>query len=158
KTALPMTIVSFLPLLLKGALVTLELTVLSAVVALIVSIVAGLLRLSPWRSLRSAALFYVEIFRGTSALVQVFYFFFVLPMLGIDLSPMTAGVLALGLNFGAYGSEIVRSAVLNVPRGQREAAISLNYSPSLAMRRIIFPQALVAMVPPFGNLLIDLVK
>ena len=153
-----MTIVSFLPLLLKGALVTLELTALSAFVALVVSISVGLFRLSPWRFVRSIMVAYVEIFRGTSALVQVFYFFFVLPMLGIDLSPTTAGVAALGLNFGAYGSEIVRTAILNVPRGQSEAAIALNYSPLLTMQRIIFPQAFITMLPSFGNQLIDLLK
>lgn len=153
-----MMLVDFLPTLLKGAFVTLEATVLSAAVALLVSVVVGLARLSRFRVLRGVALVYVEVFRGTSALVQLFYFFFVLPLLGIDLSPMTAGVLALGLNFGSYGSEVVRAAVLNVPRGQHEAAVALNYSPILAMRRIVFPQALAAMLPPFGNLLIDLLK
>lgn len=153
-----MPLVGFLPILLKGALVTIEVTVLSAAVALLVSIVVGLVRLSPSRILRVIAVIYVEIFRGTSAMVQIFYFFFVLPIFGIDLGPMTAGVLALGLNFGSYGSEVVRAAILNVPRGQHEAAIALNYSPGLAMRRIIFPQALAAMLPPFGNLLIDLLK
>lgn len=142
----------------RGAAVTIEATVLSALVALVVSVVVGLVRLSPFRFLRIAALIYVEIFRGTSALVQLFYFFFVLPLFGIDLSPMTAGVMALGLNFGAYGSEVVRAAVLNVPRGQHEAAIALNYPAGLAMRRIVFPQAMAAMMPPFGNLLIDLLK
>lgn len=142
----------------RGAAVTIEATVLSALVALVVSVVVGLVRLSPFRFLKIAALIYVEIFRGTSALVQLFYFFFVLPLFGIDLSPMTAGVMALGLNFGAYGSEVVRAAVLNVPRGQHEAAIALNYPAGLAMRRIVFPQAMAAMMPPFGNLLIDLLK
>lgn len=153
-----MNLTVFLPALLKGALVTLEATLLSAAVALVVSVVVGLVRLSRFRQLRGAALVYVEIFRGTSALVQLFYFFFVLPIFGIDLSPMAAGVIALGLNFGSYGSEVVRAAVLNVPRGQHEAAVALNYPPGLAMRRIIFPQALAAMLPPFGNLLIDLLK
>ncbi len=144
--------------LLPGVLITLEATVLSALVALAVSLVAGLARLSPWRWLRGLTMVYVEIFRGTSALVQLFYFFFVLPVVGIRLSPMAAGVLALGLNFGAYGSEVVRAAILNVPRGQREAAVALNMTPIQTLRRIILPQAFVAMLPPFGNLLIDLLK
>lgn len=147
-----------LPTLLKGALVTIEATGLSAVVALVIAFVAGLARLSPRAWIRTLTAIYVEIFRGTSALVQIFYFFFVLPLAGIDLSPMTAGVLALGLNFGAYGSEVVRAAVLNVPRGQHEAAVALNFTPGLALRRIVLPQAFVAMLPPFGNLLIDLMK
>jgi len=153
-----MIVLSFLPKLLGGALVTLKLTALSALVALGVSLGVGILRLSRWQAVRGLALLYVEIFRGTSALVQVFYFFFVLPLLGIRLSPLTAGVLALGLNFGSYGSEVVRAAILNVPRGQREAAIALNLSRATTLRRIILPQAFVAMLPPFGNLLIDLLK
>lgn len=144
--------------LIPGVLVTLEATILSALVALVVAMAAGLARLSPWPWLRGITLVYVEIFRGTSALVQLFYFFFVLPIIGIKLSPLLAGVLALGLNFGAYGSEVVRAAILNVPRGQREAAVALNMTPAQTMRRIILPQAFVAMLPPFGNLLIDLLK
>src|SRR4051812_46816173 len=135
-----MDILADLPTLLSGAAVTLELTALSAAVALFVSIGAGMARLSPWPWVRWVTVVYVEVFRGTSALVQIFYFFFVLPLLGIELGPITAGVLALGLNFGAYGSEVVRSAILNVAQGQREAAVALNFPPALAMRRIIFPQ------------------
>jgi polar amino acid transport system permease protein len=153
-----MDLISFLPLLLKGAVVTLKMTALSAVLAFVVSVAVGLIRLSQIRLLSGIALAFVEIFRGTSAIVQVFYFFFVLPILGVDLSPVQAGVLALGLNFGAYGSEVVRAAIVNVSKGQHEAAIALNYPRWMAMRRIIFPQALVAMMPPFGNLLIDLLK
>jgi polar amino acid transport system permease protein len=153
-----MIVLAFLPKLLGGALVTLKLTALSALVALGVSLGVGILRLSRWQVVRGLALLYVEIFRGTSALVQIFYFFFVLPLLGIRLSPLTAGVLALGLNFGSYGSEVVRAAILNVPRGQREAAVALNLSRATTLRRIILPQAFVAMLPPFGNLLIDLLK
>ncbi len=153
-----MIFLAFLPKLLGGALITLKLTALSALVALGISLGVGILRLSRWRAVRGLALLYVEIFRGTSALVQVFYFFFVLPLLGVRLSPLTAGVLALGLNFGSYGSEVVRAAILNVPRGQREAAIALNLSRAATLRRIILPQAFVAMLPPFGNLLIDLLK
>jgi polar amino acid transport system permease protein len=153
-----MLLLSFLPRLLDGALVTLELTILSAVVALAVSVIMGVLRLSRLRVVRGLAALYVEIFRGTSALVQVFYFFFVLPLLGVRLNPLLAGVLALGLNFGSYGSEVVRAAILGVPKGQREAAIALNLPTSVTLRRIVLPQAFVAMLPPFGNLLIDLLK
>lgn len=144
--------------LVPGALVTLEVTVLAALTALLAAVAAGLARLSPWPWLRGLTRVYVEIFRGTSALVQIFYFFFVLPIIGLKLPPLLAGVLALGLNFGAYGSEVVRAAILNVPAGQREAAVALNLTPAQTMRRIILPQALAAMLPPFGNLLIDLLK
>jgi polar amino acid transport system permease protein len=108
--------------------------------------------------IRTIAGLYVELFRGSSLLVQIFYFFFVLPLIGIRLDPFTTGVVALGLNVGAYGSEVVRAAVLNVDPGQREAAIALNMPSGLAMRRVILPQAFVAMLPPFANLLVELLK
>jgi polar amino acid transport system permease protein len=147
-----------LPPLLRGAAVTLALTIGGSAVAFVVAITAGLARLSGRRLIRAVASFYVEVFRGSSLLVQVFYFFFVLPLVGIRLDPFTTGVVALGLNVGAYGSEVVRGAVLNVDPGQREAAIALNMSTSLAMRRVILPQAFVAMLPPFANLLVELLK
>src|SRR3546814_7894014 len=95
---------------------------------------------------------YIELFRVTSALVQLFWLFFVLPEFGIRLSEMTVAVLGLGLNVGAYGAEVVRGAIQAVPKGQWEAATALNMSYPLAMRRIILPQAVVAMLPPWGNL------
>ena len=100
---------------------------------------------------------YVEIFRGTSILVQLFWIFFVLPLppFNLEISPFVAGVLALGLNVGAYGAEVVRGAIQSISRGQIEAAIALNMSRGLMMRRVILPQALVRIVPPFGNLLIS---
>lgn len=147
-----------LPRLFPGVIVTLEVTALSAVLAVVMSFVAGLARLSPWRWLRTITAIYVEVFRGTSAIVQIFFFFFVLPLFGIDLPPLAAGVSALGLNFGAYGSEIVRAAIVNVDRGQREAGVALNMTSAQIMRRVILPQAIVAMLPLFGNLLVDLLK
>jgi polar amino acid transport system permease protein len=147
-----------LPPLLRGAAVTLALTIGGSAVAFVVAIAAGLARLSGRRLVRAVASFYVEVFRGSSLLVQVFYFFFVLPLVGIRLDPFTTGVVALGLNVGAYGSEVVRAAVLNVDPGQREAATALNMPASLAMRRVILPQAFVAMLPPFANLLVELLK
>lgn len=147
-----------LPSLLEGLVVTLKLTAGSAVVALICSFAGGLGRLAPWWFLRFPASAYVETFRGTSALVQLFWFYFVLPFFGVDMNAMTAGILVLGLNTGSYGAEVVRGAILAVPNGQKEAAIALNFSPFQRMRRVIVPQALVAMIPPAGNLLIELLK
>jgi polar amino acid transport system permease protein len=144
--------------LLPGAAVTVQITLMAAVLGLFMSFLAGLVRLSPSRFARSVATVYVEVFRGSSALVEVFFFFFVLPLFGLTLTPVVAGVAALGLNYGAYGSEIVRSAILAVDRGQREAAIALNMTPALTMRRIILPQAIVTMLPPFGTLTIELLK
>jgi polar amino acid transport system permease protein len=147
-----------LPQLLQGAAVTVQLTILGAIVAAVFALVAGLGRLSPNRLIRAITGVYVEIFRGTSAVVQIFFFFFVLPIAGVSLPAFATGVFALGINVGAYGSEVVRAAIVNVDRGQRDAATALNLSRAKTMRLIILPQAVVAMLPPFGNLLIELLK
>lgn len=147
-----------LPQLLQGAWVTVQLTVLGAIVAAAFALVAGLARLSGNRLIRVIAGVYVEVFRGTSAVVQIFFFFFVLPLAGITLGAFVTGVFALGINVGAYGSEVVRAAIVNVDRGQRDAATALNLTRATTMRLIVLPQALVAMLPPFGNLLIELLK
>jgi polar amino acid transport system permease protein len=147
-----------LPSLAKGAALTVEVTVLSALVAFAASFLAGFGRLSRRKSVRALTAVYVEVFRGTSLLVQLFWLYYALPLLGVELPPLAAGVIALGLNHGAYGSEVVRSAVLAVPRGQTEAAIALNMTPWQRMRRVILPQAFVMMIPSFGNLLIELLK
>ncbi len=150
--------VDLLPQLRQGAAVTVQLTVLASVVAIVLALVSGLARLSPHRLIRAIAGVYVEVFRGTSAVVQIFFFFFVLPLAGISMSAFLTGVIALGINVGAYGSEVVRAAIVNVDRGQRDAAVALNLTRAATMRLIILPQAVVAMLPPFGNLLIELLK
>lgn len=148
----------FLPGLLQGALVTIEITIGGCVLAVLVAVPAALAKMYGPRPVRWLAVGYIEIFRGTSALVQLFWLFFVLPHFGILLEPLTVAILALGLNVGAYGAEVVRGAVSAVPRGQWEATVALNMPRTLALRRIILPQALVAMIPPWGNLFIELLK
>jgi len=148
----------FLPGLLEGAEITVEITVLGCIVAVVMAFAAALTRLYAPLPLRWLAVTYIEIFRGTSALVQLFWLFFVLPHFGLTLEPMTVAVLALGLNVGAYGAEVVRGAIGAVPRGQWEATIALNMSRGEALRRVILPQAVVAMIPPWGNLFIELLK
>ena len=145
-------------LLLRGVGVTIALTAAAALLAAAVALAAGLARLSRSRLLRWSAALYVEIFRGTSALVQLFWFYFVLPLFGIHLPAFAAGVLVLALNTGAYGAEVVRGAVQAVPRGQRDAAAALNLGRARTVLRIILPQALPAMLPPAGNLAIELMK
>jgi polar amino acid transport system permease protein len=148
----------FLPGLLEGAFVTVEITLAGSVVAVVMALLAGLARMyGPW-PIRWLAVTYVEVFRGTSALVQLFWLFFVLPHFGITLPPLAVGIAALGLNVGAYGAEVVRGAVGSVARGQWEATVALNMTRAQALRRIILPQALVAMIPPGGNLFIELLK
>ncbi len=147
-----------LPAILRGLGVTIQLTVGGAALALVVALIAGIARSSHNRVVQTVTGVYVEVFRGTSVLVQMFWFFFVLPFFGITLTPLQAGILALGLNVGAYGAEVVRGAIQAIDRGQIEASIALNMSPWLRMRRVIIPQATTRMLPPFGNLLIELLK
>lgn len=144
--------------LLGGTLITILMTVLSALLAISIALAAGLMRLAPNPLIRGISTVYVEIFRGTSLLVQLYWIFFVLPLFGITLEKFTAGFVAVGMNLGAYGAELVRGAILSVPRGQWEAALALNMSPAKRMWRVILPQALVIMLPPWGNLLIELLK
>lgn len=149
-----------LPTLLRGLSTTITLTFWGALLALVVAVFTGVLRASESRLLRMLSSAYVEVFRGTSILVQLFWIFFVLPLppFNVSITAFQAGVLALGLNVGAYGAEVVRGAIQATPKGQIEAAIALNMSRSLMMRRVILPQALVRILPPFGNLLIELLK
>ena len=149
-----------LPAILRGLGVTIQLTIGGAALALVVALVAGIARASRYRIVRTITSVYVEVFRGSSVLVQMFWIFFVLPLppFNIELSALQAGILALGLNVGAYGAEVVRGAIQAIDRGQIEASIALNMSPGLMMRRVIVPQAMVRILPPFGNLLIELLK
>jgi polar amino acid transport system permease protein len=147
-----------LPALLQGLGITVQLTIYSAILAFFVSFLIGFGRLSRFYPIRVVCSVFVEVFRGTSLLVQLFWLYFVLPQLGIWLPADLAGLLALGLNAGAYGSEIVRSSILAIPKGQIEAAVALNMTPGQRMRSVILPQAFRIMLPSFGNLLIELLK
>ncbi|MBC9903364.1 ectoine/hydroxyectoine ABC transporter permease subunit EhuC, partial [Achromobacter xylosoxidans] len=146
------------PPLLQGLAVTLEIMAGAVVLAVPLALAAGIGRLSSLRPLRWIAAVYVEVFRGTSALVQLFWFYFVLPLFGVQLPAMLVGIVVLALNAGAYGAEVVRGAIRAVPPGQREAGIALNLTRGQIMRRIVVPQAVPAMLPPAGNLLIELLK
>jgi len=148
----------YLTLILDGAVVTIELTVMGCALALVAAFVAGLGRLSRHWSVRAMATSYIEFFRGTSIFVQLFWAYFVLPLFGLPLTPLQAGVLALGLNVGAYGAEVVRGAILALPKEQYEACTALNLSRFQRMRYVILPQALVLMLPTFGNNAIELLK
>ena len=148
----------YIQLILDGAWVTVKLTVLGCALALVVAFLAGLARLSRHVLIRLIATVYVEFFRGTSIFVQLFWVYFVLPLAGFELSPLQAGVLALGLNVGAYGAEVVRGAVQSIGREQREACIALNLRRWQCLRHIILPQAFVVMLPTFGNNAIELLK
>ena len=146
------------PPLLDGLGVTLQVMAGAAALAAPLAVVAGVGRPSTRRSLRWLASVYVEVFRGTSALVQLFWFYFVLPLFGLQLPAMLVGIVVLGLNAGAYGAEVVRGAIRAVPSGQREAGVALNFTRGQILRRLVLPQAVPPMLPPAGNLLIELLK
>ncbi|SDE40285.1 ectoine/hydroxyectoine ABC transporter permease subunit EhuC [Paraburkholderia lycopersici] len=149
-----------LPLLLKGAGLTIGIAACAIVLAIALAGIATLLRAAPWRPVRWIANAYVEVFRGTSLLVQLFWFFFVLPLppLHIELTPFTVAVVGLGLHYGAYGSEILRGALHSVPGGQYEAALALNMSARTRLLRVVLPQAMINALPPGMNLMIELIK
>ncbi|MCV2864577.1 ectoine/hydroxyectoine ABC transporter permease subunit EhuC [Defluviimonas sp. WL0075] len=151
-------LVLYWPRLLSGTGITIAQFLLAAVLGVAVSLCMGLLKLSHNPVLRGAAVTYIEVFRGTSLVVQLYWIFFVLPLFGLSIEKFTAGYVAVGLNIGAYGAELVRGGILSVPKGQWEAALAINMSPAKRMRRIILPQALVNMLPPWGNLMIELLK
>lgn len=149
-----------LPYLLDGLFITLQLTVGGALLAFVIAIGLGLLARFENILLRGFARAVIEVFRGTSLLVQLFFLFFVLPLppFNVELPSVLVGVLGLGLNYGAYGAEVVRGSINSVARGQWEATTALSMSRSQRMWRVIFPQAWALMIPSLTNLLIQLLK
>lgn len=144
----------------QGLGITLQVLFLSIICASIIALVAGLSRVNTNPLLRGFTGFYVEIFRGTSLIVQLFWFSYALPgLFNIHLgSDIWVAVLAISLNYGAYMSEIVRGSIQAVAAGQTEASIALNLSKFQRMRHIILPQALRMMLPEYGNYLIQILK
>lgn len=144
----------------RGLFVTISILIASSLFAYFMGFVSGLLRLSKHKIVRKLTGLYIEIFRGTSLIVQLFWLYYAIPMLfGINLgSNWIIGVIAIGLNYGAYLSEVVRGSVEAVDDGQTEAAIALNLSSFQKMRYIILPQAVRMMFPEFGNYTIQMLK
>jgi ectoine/hydroxyectoine ABC transporter permease protein EhuD len=148
----------YLPELLRGALVSVELTFCVMLIALVAGLIIALMRISRSRLLRTISTVYIEIIRGTPCLLQLFYIYFVLPSVGIRFDPFMAGVIGLSVNYSAYLSEVYRAGILAVPRGQLEASQALGMSRRTMMRLIILPQAIRVVVPPLGNYFISLFK
>lgn len=148
----------FIPFLLKGIPVTLEVMTLAMLLAIPTALILALGRMSKYAVLRGVAGFVIETFRGTSALVQLFWAFYVMPFFGLELTPMQAGVIVLGLNEGSYFSEVIRPALGSVLAGQRDAAIALHLPARYRFFRVVLPQALPVMIPPFGNALVGMLK
>ncbi|MBI3761795.1 MAG: amino acid ABC transporter permease [Chloroflexi bacterium] len=141
-----------------GVWETIGISALSIALATILALLAALGRLSPFPPIYSVCTFYVSLIRGTPLYLQIFFFFLALPQLGIVLPGLWAGTFALGLNYGAYMSEIFRAGLSSVGKGQREAALALGMTPTQMMTRIILPQALRFAIPPTGNEFIAMLK
>lgn len=142
----------------NGVWLTILLSILSIVLATVLSLLGALGRLSRFPPAYAVATFYISLIRGTPLLLQIVFFFLALPQLGIRLPGLWAGVLALGLNYGAYMTEIMRAGIQSVGPGQREAALAIGMTQPQIMRRIVLPQALRLVIPPIGNQFIAMLK
>lgn len=142
----------------NGIWLTILLSVLSIALATVLSLLGALGRLSKYPPAYALATFYISLIRGTPLLLQTIFFFLALPQLGIRLTGLWAGVLALGLNYGAYNTEIMRAGIQAVDIGQREAALAIGMTQGQIMRRIVLPQALRLVIPPIGNQFIAMLK
>ncbi len=152
-------LVPWLDLLVSGLWVTVYATILGTALAVLVAFALGMLSLEHHAVPRTIARIIVEFFRGTSLIVQLFWIVYAAPLLlGYKLNNVVAAIIALGLNFGAYGAEVVRGAIKAVPKPQREACTALNLTALHRFRRVILPQALPLMIPPAGNLTVQLIK
>jgi L-cystine transport system permease protein len=149
---------SFWPLLLAGLTGTIPLALASFAIGLVLALGVALLRLSRNVVLAGVARFYISLIRGTPLLVQLFVIFYGLPSVGVVIDPWPAAVIAFSLNVGGYAAEVIRAAILSVPKGQWEAAHTVGFSPGRALVRIVLPQAARVSVPPLSNTFISLVK
>ncbi|SFA83688.1 polar amino acid transport system permease protein [Rhizobium sp. NFR07] len=149
---------AYLPMLWQGAVVTMTITLASIAVGAVLAFFFGILRVEGGPVLSAIALCYTEVFRGTSLFVQLFWFYYALPLVGLSFDPITTGILVLAAHAGGYGAEIVRGALSSVSTQQLEAARALNFNRFQTLFRISLPQAVVEMMPAFGNLAIETLK
>ncbi|HEY3572236.1 MAG TPA: amino acid ABC transporter permease [Arthrobacter sp.] len=149
---------SFGPIVTGAVTGTIPLTLASFVIGLALALLVALMRLSRNAAVSGVARFYVSVIRGTPLLVQLFVIFYGLPSLGVKLDPWPSAIIAFSLNVGGYAAEVIRAAILSVPKGQWEAGHTIGMSRSQSLRRIILPQAARVSVPPLSNTFISLVK
>ncbi|KQL44804.1 cysteine ABC transporter permease [Brevibacillus choshinensis] len=149
---------SFLPMVKAGIVFTVPLTLISFFLGLILALLTALARISGIKPLDAVARFYVWVIRGTPLLVQLFIIFYGLPSVGVTIGPLTSAIIGFTISVGAYNSEIIRAAILSIPKGQWEAGYSIGMSYRQALKRIILPQATRVSVPPLSNSFISLVK
>lgn len=148
-----------IPILLQGAVITIQITVMAVGCGFFIGMIAALANLSRFRIVRLLVKCYVELFRGTPLLVQIFMIYFALPMvIGQSINPYVAAVTACSINSGAYVSEIFRAGIQSIDKGQMEAGRSLGLTWAQTMRYIVMPQAFKAIIPPLGNEFIAMMK
>jgi polar amino acid transport system permease protein len=153
-----MTWLHFLPALLKGAEVTAIIAVVSTALGGLVAFIIGVARVEGGPIVSKIALVYIEFMRGVPLLVKFFWLYYALPLIGLSLDPITTGIVGLVLNISAYGAEVVRGGLQSVPDQQYEAARALNFSRAYTLLHISLPQAIVEMMPAFGNLAVQNLK
>lgn len=149
---------SFWPLLHGGLTGTIPLALASFALGLVLALVVALLRLSSHKVISGIGRAYVSIIRGTPLLVQLFVIFYGLPSIGVVVDPWPSAIIAFSLNVGGYAAEVIRAAILSVPKGQWEAGYVVGMSHARTLRRIVLPQAARVSVPPLSNTFISLVK
>ncbi len=150
--------ISFLPSLLQGAEITITVSLLAFGLALIFGLLTGIARISRIAPLRAVAAFYIQFIRGTPLLLQLFVIYYVLPYVGITLTPFISGAIGLTMNYAAYMAEVFRSGIQAIPKGQWEAGSSVGMSRRLLMRRIILPQAIRIIIPSLGKFFVSIFK
>ncbi|MFL8992081.1 amino acid ABC transporter permease [Pseudomonas sp. QLc11A] len=148
----------FLPILLSGAVVTLQVTVASFLLSSVIGLVLALMMVSKVRTISLFAITVVNLIRGLPIIVQLFYIYFVLPEFGIQLTAMQAGIIGLGIAYSAYQAENFRAGIQAIQQGQIEAAESLGMRGFMVMRRVVLPQAFRIALPPYGNTLVMMLK
>lgn len=153
-----MNTLEFLPALLEGAMLTIGITLTSMVIALILGLLTALGRIYGVAPLRWGLTLYVDFIRGTPLLLQLFYLYYVLPYAGIRMPALAAGVLGLSINYAAYLSEVYRSAITSVAKGQVEAARSMGLRPHHIFGLVVLPQAMRIAIPPIGNYFVAMFK
>jgi polar amino acid transport system permease protein len=150
--------IAFLPSLLHGAMLTIAVSLLAFGLALVFGLMTGIARISRLLPLRVVAACYIQFIRGTPLLLQLFFIYYVLPYVGIVLTPFVSGALGLTLNYAAYMAEVFRSGIQAIAKGQWEAGQSVGMSRRLLMRRIILPQAIRIIIPSLGNFFVSIFK
>jgi len=150
--------IAFLPSLLRGAVITITVSLLAFGLALVFGLITGIARISRVAPLRGMAACYIQFIRGTPLLLQLFFIYYVLPYVGIVLTPFVSGLMGLTLNYAAYMAEVFRSGIQAIPKGQWEAGQSVGMSRRLLMRRIILPQAIRIIIPLLGNFFVSIFK